>query len=53
MGGVANTSKIKYMKRRDSRDNKLSLPQRIQIDGDDVEVMDEFVYLASLVTARH
>ena len=39
------------MKGRGSRDDHASLPQRIWIDGDEIEVVDEFVYLGSLVTA--
>ena len=39
------------MKGRGSTDDNASLPQRIWIDGDEIEVVDEFVYLGSLVTA--
>ena len=49
IGLAVNTSKTKYMK--GSRDDNASLPQRIWIDGDEIEVVDEFVYLGSLVTA--
>ena len=49
IGVAANTSKIDYMKGRGLRDDKVSLPQRIRIDGDDIEVVNEFVYLGSLV----
>ena len=48
---MSNTSKTKYTEGRGSRDDNVSLPQRIWIDGDEIEVVDEFVYLGLLVTA--
>ena len=54
IGLVINASKTKYMKGRGSREDSNSisnLPPRVQIGGDEIEVVDEFVYLGSLVTA--
>lgn len=51
IGLAINVSKTKYMRGRGSRDDNADLPSRVQIDGDEIEVVDEFVYLGSLVTA--
>jgi hypothetical protein len=51
IGLAINASKTKYMRGRGSRENNVNLPPRIQIGGDEFEVVDEFVYLGSLVTA--
>jgi len=51
IGLVINTSKTKYMRGRGSKEDDMRLPQRVSIDGDEFEVVDEFVYLGSLVTA--
>lgn len=51
VGLTVNTSKTKYMRGRGSKETSLRLPQTKRIDGDEIEVVDEFVYLGSLVTA--
>ena len=51
LGLAINASKTKYMRGRGSREDNVNLPSRIQIGGDEIEVVDEFVYLGSLVTA--
>ena len=51
VGLAINASKTKYMRSRGSREDTIDLPSRIVIDGDEIEVVDEFVYLGSLVTA--
>ncbi|XP_055537199.1 uncharacterized protein LOC129725408 [Wyeomyia smithii] len=51
IGLVINASKTKYMKGRGSREDNANLPPRVQIGGDEIEVVDELVYLGSLVTA--
>jgi Reverse transcriptase (RNA-dependent DNA polymerase) len=51
IGLAINASKTKYMRGRGSREVNVSLPPRVLIDGDEIEVVDEFVYLGSLVTA--
>ena len=51
IGLAMNTSKTKYMRGRGSKEGSLRLPPRITADGDELEVVDEFVYLGSPVTA--
>ena len=52
VGLMVNASKTKYMKGRGSKDSSVNPPSTtVLIDGNDVEVVDEFVYLGSLVTA--
>ncbi|XP_055539027.1 uncharacterized protein LOC129726410 [Wyeomyia smithii] len=51
IGLLINASKTEYMKGGGSKENNVSLPPRITVDGDELEVVDEFVYLGSLVTA--
>ena len=51
IGLVINATKTKYMRGRGSREDNVNLPPRVQIGGDEIEVVDEFVYLGSLVTA--
>src|SRR5450830_781585 len=51
IGLVINATKIKYMRGRGSREDNVNLPPRVQIGGDEIEAVDEFVYLGSLVTA--
>ena len=51
VGMEINATKTKYMRGRGSKETNLNLPENITIDGDVIEVVDEFVYLGSLVTA--
>ncbi|XP_062549913.1 uncharacterized protein LOC134214591 [Armigeres subalbatus] len=51
IGLVINTSKTKYIIGRGSREANVSHPPRVSIGGDEIEVVEEFVYLGSLVTA--
>ncbi|XP_065091473.1 uncharacterized protein LOC135712450 [Ochlerotatus camptorhynchus] len=53
IGLTINASKTKYMRRRGSRDDNVSLSPRVHIDGDEIEVVDEFTYLGSLVTVEN
>ncbi|XP_065085707.1 uncharacterized protein LOC135707755 [Ochlerotatus camptorhynchus] len=53
IGLAINASKTKCMKGRGSREDNVSLPPRVQIDGNEIEMVDEFVYLGSLVTAEN
>ena len=39
------------MRARGSKENNISLPTQVSVDGNKLEVVDEFVYLGSLVTA--
>ncbi|XP_055540096.1 uncharacterized protein LOC129726901 [Wyeomyia smithii] len=39
------------MRGRGSREDSVNLPPRIHISGDEIEMVDEFVYLGSLMTA--
>ncbi|XP_055551286.1 uncharacterized protein LOC129733796 [Wyeomyia smithii] len=51
-GLVINASKTKHMKGRGSREDSANLPPRVQVGGDEIKVVvDEFVYLGSLLTA--
>ncbi|XP_058836721.1 uncharacterized protein LOC131693148 [Topomyia yanbarensis] len=51
VGLAINTSKTKYMIGRGSREENENRPLRVCIGGDEIEVVEEFVYLGSLVTA--
>uniref|UniRef100_A0A023ELL0 Putative rte ele1 orf1-h 1e-60-j 4 n=1 Tax=Aedes albopictus TaxID=7160 RepID=A0A023ELL0_AEDAL len=51
IGLVINVSKAKYMMAKGSREESPRPPPRIYIDGDEIEAVEEFVYLGSLVTA--
>ena len=46
-----NTSKTKYMRDRGSKEVDLPCLRPLAVDGDELEEVDEFVYLGSLVTA--
>lgn len=48
-----NATKTKYMRGRGSREHQINLPPQILIDGDEIEVVNDFVYLGSLVTAEN
>ena len=50
IGLVINVSKTKYMMAKGSREESPRPPPRIHIDGDEIEAVEEFVYLGSLVT---
>ena len=52
IGLLINASKTKYMRARGSNDKNSSLPPRVIVDGDELEVMYlVVVYWRSLVTA--
>ncbi|XP_055623150.1 uncharacterized protein LOC129766599 [Toxorhynchites rutilus septentrionalis] len=51
VGLLINASKTKYMVGRGSKEKAVSLPRTVTVDGDELEVVDEFVYLGSLITA--
>lgn len=50
IGLVINTLKTKYTTGGGSREENISLISRVHIDGDKIEVIDEFLYLGSLMT---
>ena len=51
IGLKINTSKTKYMLAGGTEHDRARLGSSVTIDGDEFEVVDEFVYLGSLVTA--
>ena len=51
IGLAMNTTKTKYMKGRGSKDVNPPCLTPLAVDGDELEEVDEFVYLGSLVTA--
>ena len=51
VGLKINTSKTKYMLACGTEHDRASLGSSVTIDGDELEVVDEFVYLGSLVTS--
>src|SRR5450830_141447 len=51
IGLKINTSKTKYMLACGTEHDRARLGSSVTIDGDEFEVVDEFVYLGSLVTA--
>ena len=53
IGLKINTSKTKYMLAGGSEHDRARLGNTVTIDGDEFEVVDEFVYLGSLVTENN
>ena len=51
MGLKVNVSKTKYMLANGSERDRNRLGSRVTIDGDEFEVVQEFVYLGSMITA--
>ena len=53
MGLAMNTTKTKYMRGKWSKSENLAYLTPLAVDGDELEEVDEFVYLGSLVTAEN
>ena len=51
IGLAMNTTKTKYMKSRGSKNDDPPCLTTLAVDGDELEEVNKFVYLGSLVTA--